>query len=269
MVFSDDNPVLREGLRQIVTVYMSIYFLYCFVILGPVSCLQQSRQESSLFWYTSNLHTNGSYREGTRRILITLLKPILSISWSHRVVVLSTHSGYFKLLFSFGGWSSNFHLETWKLKWGKNETLERFSPSIYKIYYISTAKSWFRGSSFRELGSSGKNGSSVMWFANLWHEKPLLHRKTGNLDLEIRWLGGGFTEVLGMWAVLNRIFLEHVRDKKMDKHGKLKWPDQKTQPGLLILHLRVKISWKHVFYTVNIYIYMNNEIRWVSERRFS
>lgn len=101
MVFSGDNPVLREGLRQIVTVYISIYFLYCFVILGPVPCLQQSRQESSLFWYSSNLHTNGSYREVTRRILITLLNPILSIWWSHRVVVLSTHSGYF---YSFLFW---------------------------------------------------------------------------------------------------------------------------------------------------------------------
>lgn len=122
MVFSDDNPVLREGLRQIVTVYISIYFLYCFVILGPVSCLQQSRQESSLFWYTSNLHTNGSYREGTRRILITLLKPILSISWSHRVVVLSTHSGYF-YSFLFWGWSST-HLETWFFSMRENEAFK-------------------------------------------------------------------------------------------------------------------------------------------------
>ena len=237
---------------------MSIYFLYCFVILGPVSCLQQSRQESSLFWYTSNLHTNGSYREGTRRILITLLKPILSISWSHRVVVLSTHSGYFKLLFSFGGWSSNFHLETWKLKWGKNETLERFSPSINKSIESSTAKNWLVQGSFRfrELGSSGKNGSSVMWFANLWHEKPLLHRKTGNLEFGNSMTCRGFYR--SFWAcelAYIGFFWNTYQGKTMDKHGKLKWPDQKTQPGLLILHLRVKISWKHVFYTVNIYIY--------------
>lgn len=36
MVFSDDNPVLREGLRQIVTVYMSIYFLIFLILFGYI-----------------------------------------------------------------------------------------------------------------------------------------------------------------------------------------------------------------------------------------
>ena len=49
-----------------------------------------------------------------------------------------------------------------------------------------------------------------MWFANLWHEKPLLHRKTGNLEIRI---GGVGPEVVGMWAVLNRAFLEGTNDE--------------------------------------------------------
>ena len=146
MVFSDDNPVLREGLRQIVTVYMSIYFLYCFVILGPVSCLQQSRQESSLFWYTSNLHTNGSYREGTRRILITLLKPILSISWSHRVVVLSTHIPGISNSFSLLG--DGHPIFTWKHEnWneGKMRPLKGSASSMINLLHIYGLLDWFRG----------------------------------------------------------------------------------------------------------------------------
>lgn len=96
-----------------------------------------------------------------------------------------------------------------------------------------------------------------MWFANLWHEKPLLHRKTGNLEFGNSMTCRGFYR--SFWAcelAYIGFFWNTYQGKTMDKHGKLKWPDQKTQPGLLILHLRVKISWKHVFYTVNIYIYI-------------